>query len=102
MTAHPLIRIKPKEGRRARAGAPWIFSNEINMDARAKALAPGSLVHVQGDDGQNFGTGYFNSKSLIAVRLLDEASNAQIDAAFFAKRIKHALAIREALYGAPF
>ncbi|HEY5336782.1 MAG TPA: class I SAM-dependent rRNA methyltransferase [Rhizomicrobium sp.] len=102
MTVHPLIRIKPKEGRRARAGAPWLFSNEINMDARAKSLAPGSLVHVQGDDGQNFGTGYFNVKSLIAVRLLDEASNAQIDAGFFAKRLKRALAIREAMHDTPF
>ena len=102
MTIHPLIRIKPKEGRRARAGAPWLFSNEIEMDAKAKALAPGSLVHLQGDDGQNFGTGYFNAKSLIAVRLLDEASNAQVDAAFFVKRLKRALAIREALYDAPY
>ena len=37
-----------QEGRRARAGAPWIFSNEIRMDAAAKALAPGALVNVQG------------------------------------------------------
>jgi 23S rRNA (cytosine1962-C5)-methyltransferase len=102
MTAHPLIRIKPKEGRRARAGAPWIFSNEINMDVGTKALAPGTLVHVQGDDGQNFGTGYFNPKSLIAVRLLDPASNQRIDAAFFAGRLKRALSIREAIYDAPF
>jgi 23S rRNA (cytosine1962-C5)-methyltransferase len=102
MTAHPLIRIKPKEGRRARAGAPWIFSNELNMDGGTKALVPGALVHVQGDDGQNFGTGYFNPKSLIAVRLLDPASNQRIDAAFFAGRLKRALAIREAIYDAPF
>ncbi len=102
MTAHPLIRMKPKEGRRARTGAPWIFSNEINMDAQAKALAPGALVHVQGDDGQNFGMGYFNPKSLISVRLLDPASNERIDAAFFTGRLKRALAIRETIYDAPF
>jgi 23S rRNA (cytosine1962-C5)-methyltransferase len=102
MTAHPLLRIRPKEGRRARAGAPWLFSNEIVMDEKAKALAPGSLVHVQGDDGQNFGTGYFNSKSLIAVRLLSPESNERIDAGFFEKKLKRALAIREAMYDAPF
>jgi 23S rRNA (cytosine1962-C5)-methyltransferase len=94
--------MKPKEGRRARTGAPWIFSNEINMDAQAKALAPGALVHVQGDDGQNFGMGYFNPKSLISVRLLDPASNERIDAAFFTGRLKRALAIRETIYDAPF
>jgi 23S rRNA (cytosine1962-C5)-methyltransferase len=102
MTAHPLLRLKPKEGRRARAGAPWIFSNEIALDPKAKTLAPGSLVHVQGDDGQNFGTGYFNPKSLIAVRLLDPAPNERIDAAFFARRLRHALATREAFYDAPY
>ncbi len=40
------------------------------MDAAAKALPPGAVVNVHGDDGQDFGTGYFNPKSLIAVRLL--------------------------------
>ena len=63
---HPTIKLKPKEGRRARAGAPWIFSNEIQMDAAAKALPAGSIVNVAGDDGQPFGTGYFNAKSLIS------------------------------------
>ena len=70
MTSHKIIRLKPKEGRRARAGAPWIFSNEIKIDAAAKELTPGTIVNVACDDGQPLGTGYFNSKSLIAVRLL--------------------------------
>ena len=70
MSKRPTITIKPREGRKARLGAPWIFSNEIVMDAAAKALPPGTLVDVKDDDGQDFGTGYFNSKSLIAVRLL--------------------------------
>ncbi len=66
MSAHPTIRLKPKEGRRLRAGGPWAFSNEIEMSAAAKALAPGSVVNVAGDDGRPFGTGYFNANSLIA------------------------------------
>jgi len=102
MSVHPIIRIKPKEGRRLRAGAPWVFSNEINMDAKAKAIAPGSLVDVQGDDGRVFGTGYFNSKSLIGVRLLDPAADAAIGQAFFTERLLRALALRSALYDKPF
>ncbi len=51
MSKHKTIKLKPKEGRRARAGAPWIFSNEIAMDAAAKALPPGSVVNVLFDDG---------------------------------------------------
>jgi 23S rRNA (cytosine1962-C5)-methyltransferase len=102
MKKRPIITIKPREGRKARAGAPWIFSNEVVMDTAAKALAPGQLVDVKGDDGQDFGTGYFNPKSLIAVRLLSRACGASVDAAFFTKHLTRALALREALYDKPF
>ena len=102
MSVHPLIRIKPREGRRARAGAPWIFSNEIEMDAKTKSLTPGTVVDVQGNDGQNFGTGYFNPKSLISVRLLDARMGIAIDADFLAARLRRALRLREAIYDAPF
>ena len=102
MSKRPTITIKPREGRKARLGSPWIFSNEIVMDAAAKALPPGALVHVKHDDGQDAGTGYFNSKSLIAVRLLARENGAAIDATFFAGRIKRALALRDMLYAKPF
>jgi len=59
-------------------------------------------VHVKNDDGQDAGTGYFNSKSLIAVRLLARECGAAVDAAFFAGRLKRALALRDMLYAKPF
>jgi 23S rRNA (cytosine1962-C5)-methyltransferase len=102
MSIHPVIRIKPKEGRRARAGAPWIFSNELAMEPKTKALAPGSLVSVEGDDGRDFGVGYFNPKSLIAVRLFEAPKETKIDKDFFVQRLTRALAVREALYDKPF
>ncbi len=102
MAKHPLIKLRPKEGRRVRAGAPWVFSNEIVMDAAAKALPAGSIVNVQGDDGLNFGTGYFNAASLISVRLLAPDANAAIDSEFFEIALKRALMRREALYDAPY
>ena len=102
MASHKTIKLKPKEGRRARAGAPWIFSNEVQMDASAKALSPGSVVNVEFDDGQPLGTGYFNSKSLIAVRLLEPKTDTTIGTGFFVRRIERALKLREALYPGPF
>ncbi len=98
MPSHPVIRLKAREGRRALAGAPWIFSNEIVMDARVKSLAPGSLVNAQASDGRPLGTGYFNPKSLIAVRLLDPVADTQIGDAFFASHFARALSRRAALY----
>jgi len=97
----PVILLRSKEGRRVKAGAPWAFSNEIVMDARAKALPPGSLVTLADADGTPLGRGYFNSKSLIAVRLLG-APDREIDADFFADRLGRALALRERLFEQPF
>jgi 23S rRNA (cytosine1962-C5)-methyltransferase len=102
MNHHKTIRLKPKEGRRARAGAPWVFSNEIQMDGAAKTLAPGTVVNVLFDDGQPLGTGYFNPKSLIGVRLLDRAVDTVIGTGFFARKIERALALRDAVYARPF
>jgi 23S rRNA (cytosine1962-C5)-methyltransferase len=102
MTSHKIIRLKPKEGRRARAGAPWIFSNEIQMDQAAKGLAPGSIVNIVGDDGQVIGTGYFNARSLIGARLLDRAADTIIGTGFFVRQLERAIAIRDALYAKPF
>jgi 23S rRNA (cytosine1962-C5)-methyltransferase len=99
MEKRPVIRVKPHAGKRARAGAPWLFSNEIEM---SKSLAPGSLVNVLGDDGHVFGSGFFNPQSLIAVRLIDPALDAVIDQAFFVTQLRRALALRESLYAAPY
>lgn len=98
----PTVHLKAREGRRLRAGAPWAFSNEVVMDAETKALPAGSIVQVMGDDGRVFGTFYFNPGSLIALRRLDAAPDAAIDEAWFAARLRHALAIRTALYDQPF
>ena len=66
------------------------------MDEAAKALAPGSVVNVRGEDGRAFGTGYFNPKSLIAVRLLVRTiAMWRSTGDFFAARLKRALALRE-------
>jgi 23S rRNA (cytosine1962-C5)-methyltransferase len=72
------------------------------MDDAAKACPPGSIVNVRGEDGRAFGTGTFNPRSLIAVRLLAPECDVAIDADFFAARIARALALREALYDKPY
>jgi 23S rRNA (cytosine1962-C5)-methyltransferase len=102
MSAIPVLRLRPKAGARVRAGAPWIFSNEIEMTPAAKALPRGAVVDVLGDDGIVLGTGTFNPHSLIAVRILRPRARGPLDADFFRDRIKAALSLREALYDKPF
>jgi 23S rRNA (cytosine1962-C5)-methyltransferase len=102
VTAPPKLRLKPKQGARARAGAPWIYSNEVGMDAAAKALAPGSVVEVWGDDGLLLGTAYFNPHSLIAARILLPRMSGPIDAAFVHDRIANARTLRDRLFATPY
>ena len=98
---HPFVRLQPRMGRRLREGTPWAFSNEIVMDAPTKALPPGSLVNLQGDDGARFGTAIFNPHSLISARLVSSNENEVLSADFFASRLGEAARLRDAAIGVP-
>lgn len=98
----PTVQLMPGGHRRAVAGHPWVFSNEIRMDAAAKALAPGTLVRLVAEHGEAIGIASFNPHSLIAARLIARAPEARIDAAFLAERLRRALRLRETLVPAPF
>ena len=98
----PTVTLLPGHQKRALHGHPWIFSNEVQMDAAAKALPAGSLVTLRTGDGRTLGVATFNPHTLVAARLLDRDAGRRIDREFLAKRLKRALAIRERLYDAPF
>jgi len=98
----PVVRLLPGRDKRVRLGHPWIYSNEVAMDAATKALAPGTLVDVVGDDGRGIATGFFNPKSLIAARVLARETGVAIDAGFLAAQLRRALALRDALFTVPF
>ena len=94
----PEIRLQAQRHKRVRLGHPWIFSNEIQMDNSAKALARGTLVRVATSHGEALGLAFFNPHTLIAARMLERDPRATIDANWCAKRLKAALALRERLY----
>jgi 23S rRNA (cytosine1962-C5)-methyltransferase len=98
----PQITLLPRFHRRAEGGHPWIYSNEIVMDAAAKALAPGTLVTLRRADERPFGVAMFNPHTLIAARLLDRDAGRAIDRRFFARRIERALKLRDRLYALPY
>ena len=99
---HPMLKIKPREGKRARAGSPWLFSNEIVVDAEIKRLDPGAAVNIVLDDGVPLGTAIFNPRTLIAARIVDRTPDLALDAAFFAERLRRADALRTRLFATPF
>ncbi len=98
-----IIRLKPREDRRLRAGHLWIFSNEIDTGATPlKGFEPGDLVFVESSSGRRLGVGYINPHSLISVRLLSADPRERIDRAFLAARIGAALHWRERLGVGPY
>ncbi len=99
--SYPTIKILPGEDRRLRHGSPWLFSNELRMDAEAKKLPPGSLVRLMAPSGKIFGVAQFNPHSLIAARVLTRNKDAQIDRGFLARRMARALQLREKLFDSP-
>ncbi|MGH7004262.1 MAG: class I SAM-dependent rRNA methyltransferase [Alphaproteobacteria bacterium] len=97
----PTIRLLPGHEKRVRAGSPWIYSNEIALDAAAKKLAPGALVRVETANGQPLGVASFNAHALVAARLFDRNPAAALDAAWFDARLRAALALRERFFHKP-
>lgn len=101
INALPVLRVKPREDRRVRSGHPWVYSNEIALDAEAKAVAPGSLVRLVDSQNQALGIASFNAHSLIAARLWNRAV-AAVDAGFLAARLQAALGLRERCFAKPY
>ncbi len=98
----PPIALLAGRHRRAENGHPWIYSNEVAMDAAAKALAPGSLVTLRRADSSPLGVAMFNPHTLLAARLLDRDTARPIGRRFLARRIGRALKLRERLFDLPF
>jgi len=96
----PRVKLQPGGDKRAMLGHPWIFSNELTMDALAKALPPGEIVNLIRPDGRPLGAAFFNPHSLIAARLVTRDADREIDETFLYKRLQRALKLRERLIGA--
>lgn len=97
----PALRLKRNEDRRLHAGHLWVFSNEVETSQTALTkFNPGELVRVLTHNDKGLGLAYVNPKSLISARMLGTWK--MPDTAWFAARIKIALAMRERLYAEPY
>ncbi len=98
----PRVRLLPRRHKRARAGHPWVYSNEIAMDNSAKALKPGTLVTLLPHEGEALGVASFNARTLIAARVLAASPTTAIDGGWIASRLEAAVRLRERFYDRPF
>jgi 23S rRNA (cytosine1962-C5)-methyltransferase len=100
--SRPAIALLPARHKRAEAGHPWIYANEVRMDETALALKPGSLVTLRRADGSPFGVAMFNRHCLLAARLLDRDAGRPIGGRFLMRRLEQALRLREQLFDKPY
>lgn len=99
----PVVRMIPKANAQAiRHGFPWVYSNELVMDRRTKALQPGTLAELQDANRVPLAVVAMNAKSKIGARVLDKRADALVDRAWFEARVSRALLFREKLFDAPF
>src|SRR5438067_11524241 len=97
-----VVTLLPGGQRRAEAGHPWIYSNEIAMEAAAKALLAGALVTLRRSDERPLGVAMFNPHTLLAARLLDRDAARPVGKRFFVRHLERALRLRERIYRAPY
>ena len=85
--------LKKGEGRTLKAGGAWIFDNEI--DKVEGTPEDGSLVEVRDFDGYGMGTGFYNSRSKIRVRMMSRKAGQPIDRDFLRMRVQNAWEYRK-------
>ncbi|MBI4657947.1 MAG: class I SAM-dependent rRNA methyltransferase [Verrucomicrobia bacterium] len=92
MQTLPTVLLRPGEADRVVAGHPWIYAASILR--LSQPAGDGDVVQVKDHRQRFLGIGFFNSKSKIHVRMLSPERVA-IDQAFFERRIRGALALRQ-------
>lgn len=89
---YPKVLISPKAERSVKNGHPWIYGEEIRQTDGAPES--GGLVDVFAGNAY-MGTGFYNSASKIAVRLISRNANDGFDARFWRRRVEYAVQYRK-------
>lgn len=99
----PQVRLRPKKSpKRFRHGDPWVYANELVLDRRARAIAPGSVVELADAEKVPFALATFNAGSKIVCRILSLDLEKIVDTEWFAHKLSSAAALRDRLFDAPF
>ncbi len=95
----PWVEITPKGERALRGGHPWVYEGEI---VKTENCQDGELCDVYSNKRRYLGTGFYNSASLLRVRVISRNANDLFDEAFWARRVRYALDYRQKVMGEDF
>ena len=88
----PTVLVRPGEADRIVGGHPWVYGGSLLR--LTHPAEDGALVQVKDHRQRFLGTGFFNSKSKIQVRVLT-TERVDVNESFFEGRIRAALEVRK-------
>ena len=88
---YPALRVSAKGEHSIKNGHPWVYGEEIR--AAEGEQENGGLADVFAGNAW-LGTGFYNDRSKITLRLISRNANDRFDDAFWARRVGYALAYR--------
>ena len=92
MRDFPVAKVTEKAERSAKAGHPWVYSEEvISVSGEYKS---GDIVDVTSVKGKYLGSGFINDNSKIRIRIISRNANDRFDTPFWERRVKYALNYR--------
>ena len=96
----PKVKITEKSERTVRLGHPWVYGEEVTE--KTGECVNGQLVDVYSKKDRFLGTGYYNDRSKILVRIISRNANDKFDDAFYRRRVGYALEYRRTVMGDDF
>ena len=103
MTDLPILRLRPNAKPQAiRHGFPWVYADEVVLDRRTRAIAPGAFALLEDAERRAMALVTVNPASKIIGRVMDADPAARIDGAWLRARLARAQALRQVLFDAPF
>jgi 23S rRNA (cytosine1962-C5)-methyltransferase len=88
--SEPVVRLKGVRG----SPHPWVWRTSIDREWAPHDLPGGSVVRIVDGEGQPVGRGHWHPKATIALRVLTNDAEEEIDEAFYARRLARALVLR--------
>lgn len=95
-----LLRVDDKAAASLRGGYVFVFDSSVTATEPAGGpIADGDLVTIRDSKNRFIGTGFYNSRSRMRVRLVSRNANDRFTPAFWERRLRYALDYRRAVLG---
>lgn len=102
MPSRPTVQLHPGIDRGLARGLPWVYERQVDWDQASAALAPGTVVDVLDGQGAGVATAAVQPGVPIALRCWAHQPGVVVDSTLLARRLTHALELRERVFTQPF